>query len=149
MLSNIEYAIATSNDIEEILVESIKEYFLRDVSEDTDMEKAIGEFLDGFRDNLHFIIEYPYVDKVYRDSFYSYYASKHSAYQRDCIRVLIFDKKSTIQEFSKPAKHLSLQKNFLGYFILRPLRAIIGRSLISPLAFDNKRIKICLQKFLV
>lgn len=146
MLSNIEYAVSSSDDIEEILIESIKEYFLKDVSEDPDMEHTIGEFLEVFRDELYFLVEYPYVDKVYRDSFYSYYASKHSAYQRDCIRVLIFKEKITIQEFADVKKHSGLQEKFLGYFILRPLRAIIGRSLIDPLAIEGNTIKICKQR---
>ncbi|MES2515886.1 MAG: papain-like cysteine protease family protein [Bacteroidota bacterium] len=146
MLSNIEYVISSSEDIEEILVESVRDYFLREASEDPDMEKTIGEFLDGFREDLYFVVEYPYVDKVYRDSYYSYYASKHSAYQRDCIRVLIFEKELKIRDFSNPKKYKKLQDDFLGYFVLRPLRTIIGRSLINPVAFENKTIKICLQK---
>jgi hypothetical protein len=146
MLSNIEYVISSSNDIEEILIESVREYFLREVSEDLDMERAIGEFLDGLREDLCFIVEYPYVDKVYRDSYYSYYASKHSAYQRDCIRVLIFKKNVNIQEFSNPEKFQKLQDGFLGYFVLRPLRTIIGRSLINPAAFETENVKICIQK---
>lgn len=146
MLSNIEYVISSSDDIEEILIESVREYFLREVSEDPDMENTIGEFLDSFRQDLYFVIEYPYVDKVYRDSYYSYYASKHSAYQRDCIRVLIFEKELDIKEFSDPKSSEKLQRDFLGYFVLRPLRTIIGRSLISTLAVDKKGVKICLQK---
>lgn len=146
MLSNIEYVISSSEDIEEILIESVRDYFLREVSEDPDMGNIIGEFLDGFRDYLYFVVEYPYVDKVYRDSYYHYYASKHSAYQRDCIRVLIFEKEVKITEFSNPKKFKKLQDDFLGYFVLRPLRTIIGRSLINPAAFEDKNVKICLQK---
>ena len=143
MYSNLEYVITTSDDVEDVIFESIEEYFLRDVSQDIDMGNLIGEYLDAFKDDLYFLIEYPYVDKVYRNSYYHYYASKHSAYQRDCIRVSIFSEKIESGDFLNVDMHGSLKEKFLGYFILRPLKAIIGRSVINPVAFEEDNFKIC------
>jgi len=143
MYSNLEYVITTSDDIEEVILESIEEYFLKAVSQDIDMGKAIGDHLDTLKDDLYFLVEYPYVDKVYRNSYYHYYASKHSAYQRDCIRVSIFSGKIESGNFLDAGMHDSLREKFFGYFILRPLKAIIGRSVIDPEALLDADFKIC------
>ncbi|RZJ92125.1 MAG: hypothetical protein EOO20_02850 [Chryseobacterium sp.] len=128
------------------MTESIREYFLKEVSDDPELESIIEKFLSEFKSGLSFLIEYPYVDKVYRDSYYTYYASKHSRYQRDCIRISIFNNEINFVDFTDPVKHSKLQDIFLGYFVLRPQRTMIGHSLINPAAFLNKNIKICLHK---
>lgn len=146
MLSNIEYVISSSEDIFDVIKESIEEYFLKDVYQDNDFDSIITEYLDGLKDDLFFLIEYPYVDKVYRNSFYNYYASKHTLYQRDCIRISIFNHEITNADFLKTENHSSLQDKFLGFFILRPIKAVFGRSLINPAAFEQSGFNICVQK---
>jgi len=93
--------------------------------------------------DLYCVIEYPYVDKVYRDSYYHYYSSKHFTYQRDCIRVSLFDKKISYKDFLDKENHQELNESFLGYFVLRPtINALFGRSLINPMAFEKNKLKI-------
>lgn len=146
MVSNIEYVFSDSTDIIDVLIESIDEYFFKDVFSDIDLEHTLSEYLDELRDDLYFLVEFPYVDKVYRNSYYHYYASKHSAYQRDCIRVSIFGAKVGADDFWDPRCHQQLQEHFLGYFVLRPIRAIFGRSLIKPSAFEQRDFHICREK---
>lgn len=144
MLSNIEFAFAPYDELEETIGEAIQTYFLKDVYQDLEIEKTLGDYLAALREDLYFIVEYPYVDKVYRNSFYSYYASKHSDYQRDCIRVAIFDGEISPEDFSDPENQETLQSKFLGYFTLRPIKALFGRALINPLAFENPNYRICM-----
>ncbi|WP_159477587.1 papain-like cysteine protease family protein [Dyadobacter sp. 3J3] len=146
MASNIEYVISSSDDIFEIIVESVHEYFLKDVYQDIDFENTLSVYLDLMKDSLYFLVEYPYVDKVYRNSFYNYYASKHASYQRDCIRITIYDQQINRSDFLESERHTALKEKFLGYFILRPIKAIFGRSLINPAAFEGSDFQICVQK---
>ncbi|MDO7138917.1 hypothetical protein [Algibacter lectus] len=100
--------------------------------------------VDELKENLYCVIEYPYVDKVYRDSYYNYYASKHYTYQRDCIRVSLFSREIQHNDFLNSEKHLDLNDKYLGYFVLRPtINALFGRSIISPQAFESCDYKIC------
>ena len=72
-----------------------------------------------------------YVDREYRDSYYMYYARKHSDYERFTMRIIIFDGDvmSEIENYHSDA----LQRCFIGSCVLRPLQVgAIGRSLISP-----------------
>jgi hypothetical protein len=106
----------------------------------------IKGLLDSLADSLSFVLEYPYIDKHYRDSYYFYHAAKFEALSRDCIRVHIFespiDKKDLTVEMNSEQK-----KRYRGFFIVRPLsRVPLGRSLICPTAFNNHRFLCCLTK---
>lgn len=46
----------------------------------------LKSFLCEMRNDLHVIVEGVYVDSVYRDSYYDYYSTKHSSYNRFCLR---------------------------------------------------------------
>jgi len=37
------------------------------------------------KENVHFVIETSYVDKVYRDSYYAYFSTKFNQYKKDCM----------------------------------------------------------------
>jgi hypothetical protein len=122
-------------------------FFLRDLNDkfiSPEIETNISKLVEELRDDLYCVIEYPYVDKVYRDSYYHYYSSKHFTYQRDCIRVSVFDGAVTNSDFINPERHDELRKKFLGFFVLRPtINALFGRSMISPNAFAENSYKIC------
>jgi len=108
----------------------------------------INNYLDHFRKDLSVYIEYPYVDKVYRDSYYNYYASKKDNYHRDTIRVSLFENKITNSDFRKKDQFESLKKLYLGFFIIRPtFPQVIGRSLISPRAINENNFKICTTEY--
>ena len=109
--------------------------------------KNVGRYLDELKyrymanlkdDELSYLIEYPYTDKVYRNSFYHYYASKLYAYKRDCIRVSIFQKGIEQAHFRDDAKSDLLSKSFLGFFIIRPLTpALLGRNALDKAVFQH------------
>jgi len=51
--------------------------------------------LEKFNDNVCFVIEFPYVDRHYRDTYYFYHSSKFKKTGRNCIRVHLFQGKVT------------------------------------------------------
>ena len=100
-------------------------------------------FLCEMRNDLHVIIEGVYVDSVYRDSYYDYYSTKHSTYNRFCLRMSFFDigfKKDI--DFSDES---NIKDNYLGFLVIRPLIKCIRRNVISPLAkvAPKNDIRIC------
>lgn len=147
MNTNIEIEISPIDEALEAIIEKIKECFLGGLADQfisPYIETDIAKLIEELREDLSCVIEYPYVDKVYRDSYYSYYASKHFTYQRDCIRVSLFDGTIEEDDFLNSKNHKKLNKKFLGYFVLRPtINALFGRSIISPKAFEENSYKIC------
>lgn len=100
----------------------------------------IDNLLSKLKDTLVFYIESPYIDSHYRDTYYSYYASKFQDYERTCLRVHIFleDVMNDIEDDDE---------RYLGYFIVRPLPLHpLGRSFIAPAAFKNDSFLCCLCK---
>ena len=85
---------------------------------------------------LTFVVEDHYVDRIYRDSYYTYYSNKHFEYSRYCKRVFIF-KGCLISDvkgasvFDVPTE--TLQECLIGSIVIRPLEdRKIGRSLLNP-----------------
>lgn len=107
--------------------------------------KLLKRLLGALRPELQVVVEYPYVDKVYRDSFYSYFASKSIQYPRNTIRVSLFEKGMNKDRFYSEAGKNWLRRNFLGFFVLRPTPAtdIFGRSCIAPRAMRKGDIRTC------
>lgn len=105
------------------------------------VEIYLNEFLTNYFSNLKenglsFLVEYPYTDKVYRNSFYHYYASKLYAYKRDCIRVSVFSDGIAQSDFRDQNQIDLLKKAYLGFFVVRPLTpALLGRKAIQKEAF--------------
>lgn len=106
----------------------------------------VNDFFKELNDNIYVILEDNYVDVVYRDSYYDYYSTKSREYNRFCIRLSFF--KSKIN-FSQELNTQQLQNNYLGFLIIRPLKACVGRNIISPEAKINLKtnqpmtIEIC------
>lgn len=147
MSSAIEFEISSTAEIIPTVSQAILEFFLNNnnnaYSAD-DVENELDLYLSVFKNNLYYLVEYPYVDKVYRNSYYNYFSSKHLKYQRDCLRISIYSEEINYEEFHDPRQHHSLKAKFLGYFILRPImNSLFGRSLISPKAFSEDNFKIC------
>jgi hypothetical protein len=115
--------------------------------ESPDTER-LGLLLTGFDDKVRFVIEFPYVDRHYRDTYYSFHSSKLKKVGRDCIRVHLFDGEVTKDDLLK--KENGLDEKYWGFFIIRPLlHSILGRSLISPKAFKKNEYVCCLMKIRV
>lgn len=78
------------------------------------------------------VIEPDYVDKQYRDSFYVYFAQKYREFERNCLRLAIFEGEWSRNRFANAEKP-EIQENFIGIIVLRPLYiGMIGKTLINP-----------------
>ena len=150
MPTSIQIEISPIEEATIAILDTIKAFFLAELDDkfiSTQIEIDLDDYLENMRDGLFCVIEYPYVDKVYRDSYYNYYSSKHYSYQRDCIRVSLFESEIKSEHFLNPECHLDLNRKYLGYFIIRPtINALFGRSIINPKAFEENSCKICTCK---
>jgi len=81
-MSLIQCMISTKEDCVDDILDLIKEVYKK---QDVDVENNIANLIEPLKDELFFCIEYPYVDKFYRDTYYTYFSSKHNEYPRDCI----------------------------------------------------------------
>lgn len=91
-----------------------------------------------FKPNVNFVIETPYVDKVYRDSYYTYFSTKLGNYKKDCIRLSFFDGPLTVGDFRDLPTLSNLQNRYWGFMVLRPtIPSVIGRSVITPQALRD------------
>jgi len=112
--------------------------------------KQLYSFQRRLKNNLVVLFEYPYVDKHYRDSYYSYFSTKHKEIKRNSIRLSFFTDNITDEYFVNKDKHDQLQSSFLGFITLRPTkRSLIGRSLISPKLFTNSDFVLMLSSYSV
>jgi hypothetical protein len=90
------------------------------------------------------LIEYPYVDKDYRSTFYHYYAKKGGVYSPHSARLHFFDSgvewKQSPQSLVVNGSHdlstdEALNSHYFGFVVLRPTRInTIGRTMLSPKA---------------
>ncbi|HYQ57122.1 MAG TPA: hypothetical protein VEP89_07220, partial [Draconibacterium sp.] len=111
------------------------------------IEPSLNELTQLLREDLNFYMEYPYVEKVYRDSFYNYYSTKHNSTIRNCARIAFFSKEVTESDFRDKDSFLKIQENFLGYITIRPtLPNLIGKTMLSPIAYRENRGIYCLTK---
>lgn len=108
--------------------------------------RKLRHFLLGLRQELVMVIETDYVDKVYRDSYYTYFSTKLKRYARNCIRVSFFE--PTIQNesvfFSLDNK--SIQDAYRGFLVIRPLVKCIGRNAIDVKAKIQPNDSILIRK---
>jgi hypothetical protein len=104
----------------------------------------LEDLLVNLKENISFVLEYPYVDRHYRDTYYSYHSSKFKKTGRNCIRVHIFEDEFTQNDL---LYNKGLNGRYWGFFIIRPLtHYMLGRSLISPKAFKIDNFVCCLTK---
>jgi hypothetical protein len=104
----------------------------------------IEQLLERLNTNIGFILEYPYVDRHYRDNYYLYHAAKFHKVGRNCIRVHLFEDPDISIEKLKFSRG-----KYIGYFIVRPLyKYPLGRSLLSPKALkdEDRRFVCCLMR---
>lgn len=146
---NIESFIVTKDDCRVPLVGNIEKLLGIDnkLAENV-YTYSLQRHIDQLKDSISIFVEFPYVDKVYRDSYYKYFSSKLGEYSRDCIRLSFFDGEIDDQDFKNKNKQKVLQSNFRGFMVLRPtIRNIIGRSIISPKALKSNHFISCSAKF--
>ena len=103
--------------------------------------------LQCLKKDIIVFVETDYVDKVYRDSYYNYFASKADRISRNCIRMSLLDNASSCFHEGNLDYHQydEIRKNYLGFLIIRPtVPAVIGRSAISPCALTHHDFRCCL-----
>src|SRR5689334_22978093 len=102
-------------ELREQLTPLIQEYFLVSTQIAGQLYDArIIKHVNRWHANVNILIEYPYVDRVYRDSYYKYFATKMTDYPRNCIRLSLFNGPVTPDEFRENLVISDLQKKYLG-----------------------------------
>lgn len=127
----------------------IEKYNLTEEYSGKIIEKTIGPYIKSLKDNLYAIVEYPYVDKMYRDTYYNYYSSKLEQYHRDTIRISFFNKEIVWDDFRNydKKKLIETEHQYLGFLTIRPtFPKIIGRTALSTKAKKEDNILCCLAK---
>lgn len=133
----------------DFLNKELLEYIQNEFHEETTqiIIQKLSNYLDKFIDNLWIYIEYPYVDKLYRSSYYMYYSAKYQTYNRNCFRLSFFNQPVTVIDFFNKQGQEKLQESFLGFMVLRPtIPQLIGRNILSPLILKNQEFECCLMK---
>lgn len=106
-------------------------------------------FMSHLKDDLMAFIEPIYVDKVYRDSYYSYYASKSADLPKNCIRISFFeDDAYQIKEGQMDyGQYDYLKQHYGGFLVIRPtISNVVGRNAISPQVVKDNAFTICKTK---
>lgn len=132
-------------------INELLEILTLDSSEDIfDFFNCIGEKKNLTKHNIeHFkqlleMIGYPltivcereYVDKIYRDTYYEYFASKHLIYEKNCKRLAFFIGEISAEKFYDYNLENTrfLQQQFVGISIIKPVKVgKIGKTLLDPL----------------
>jgi hypothetical protein len=139
----LKIEVVPKKDGVDAVIAVMKELYDRKVIH-LEAETMIDDLFESLTDQLAVCIEYPYVDKVYRDSYYHYFASKHNEYSRDSIRLSLFNKPIERKHFRGKEYKKYLQDAFMGYVIIRPtFPKVIGRTLIDKRALRNPNFVTC------
>lgn len=110
------------------------------------VEEQLEPILKILKDEIICFIEYPYVDKFYRDTYYNFFSKKHNSYTRNSIRVSFFSSDLDVESYFLTQKS-EIEKYFWGFISLRPTTyRIIGHSLISPKALKENNFVCCLVR---
>jgi len=100
----------------------------------------LGPYVSRFKPTIHFVVESPYVDRVYRDSYYSYFSTKLGDYSKNCIKISLFENAIQPEDFRENERIEKLQQQYWGFMVLRPtIPYVIGRSVINPNALEGEK----------
>ena len=104
--------------------------------------------LISLRQDLCVVIETEYIDKDYRDAYYRFYSTKLRTFNRNCVRLSFFE--NCVQHFFTNINTITEQdeatinSNFLGFIVLRPLKNCLGCNVLSPKALQHsEHLRIC------
>lgn len=127
--------------LRESLIDVLSGFFRLDPAMlDQQFSRYLRDWFEQLRDDLYVCIEAPYVDRVYRDSYYMYYASKYGFYDRDCVKVSFFSTAISETDFRSAEGYGRLTNHYLGFCVLRPTEPnFIGRNVIHPDTFKQNR----------
>ena len=112
--------------------------FLNSIGEE-DVQRSVNDLLKTIMvdniDGVTIVCEMNYVDRLYRDTYYAYFATKYHNTKRNCKRLFFFSGNLGLDTFFSydDASENKLQENFVGVSILKPLsQGKIGRTLLDP-----------------
>ena len=133
----------SKTDLKLIVPEFVEDVFNIDRER---VKEQLEPILKTLHDDIICFIEYPYVDKFYRDSYYTFFSKKHNSYNRNSIRISFFSNKLDVDKYLQ-TENSEIEKHFWGFISLRPTTyRIIGHSLISPMALKNNNFVCCLVR---
>ncbi len=113
---NIKYHIIPKKELQSTLKAVVSSLFKLDIKLlPSQFAKKLDFLLSNFKSSCWFLVEYPYVDRIYRDSYYLYYSSKYGRYSRDCVRVSIFSERIRDTDFRSQDHINTLKNNYLGF----------------------------------
>lgn len=102
MRENIFIKIVPKGGVIELLEHIFTEkYRQEELTSKQITQKLLSPYFDKLKPNLYAVIEYPYVDRMYRDTYYSFYSSKLEPFHRDSIRISFFDIEITSHSFTE------------------------------------------------
>ncbi|MCE9597062.1 MAG: hypothetical protein K8S54_03760 [Spirochaetia bacterium] len=94
------------------------------------------------------LVEDPYVDYFFRDTYYAYFSGKHSPVSRDCIRLSIFQSIDIEwEDFFSVEGQKRIQESFVGLAILRDLRRPFGRLLLDARKLNLPEMYVRLTEY--
>lgn len=103
------------------------------------LDSTVRPFLNHLREDLFVVIETPYVDKMYRDSYYIFYASKLAQHFRNTIRLSFFNEPVLQTDFRSREYQHKLERAYQGFVVIRPtFPYVIGRTALSPLVLRER-----------
>lgn len=108
-----------------------------------------------FRFPMTSVYDKYYVDRVYRDAYYSYFSNKHFDMPRNCQRLALFQGSFIYEDFlcgNGSPKHRKLQSALVGTIVIKPTpvehcNCSIGRTLLDPLKMKIPRCYLRTTKF--
>lgn len=112
---------------------------------------TVGERLKvGLSDLVRgMLVEYAYVDKDYRSTYYHFYAKKGLRYKPDCLRIHLFDEHVSFEADTLSLTHAGgqLTEHYLGFLTVRPtFQFTLGRSVLAPRAREGADGKVIVSK---
>lgn len=151
-MSNMNFFVLSISNPEKltvVLAQVVSEDFSLSIERAKSLiENTVEQHWKRFRKDTKIVIERNYVDKVYRDSYYTYYASKRTHYKKDTIKLSFFSDPDNLisrDSFSDSKQISSIRSLYKGFIVLRPTPPyIVGRSAIAPNLLNNCSFKTCL-----
>src|SRR5262245_38435055 len=107
---SISRYIVPITEVEELITELLSVEFKVEKNLSEALANYAATHFEGLKEDCFLLAETPYVDRVYRDSYYNYYSSKLVNYPRNCIRISIFQGEIKDEYFRMPDKLKSLQE---------------------------------------
>lgn len=135
---------------------NVEIYLLSNVTDLCDFLKKIDKALEDNLLSIFLQINYPltvvyeadYIDKLFRDTYYTYFSRKFISMMRNCQRLTFFTGKYSYEDFLKAGErqslHETLEKALLGTIVIKPTRiddsnCSIGRCLFDPSKFEKTK----------